>query len=74
VADPSEDDDGITTADAQAELVYDLGAATARLQEILGRYADRPISSLPKWERDEVRQIRAMIAEWLDALREARRS
>jgi hypothetical protein len=70
VADP--DEDNITMAEGHAALVSDLGAATARLQEILGRHPDRPISSLPRWERDEVRRIERMIAEWSDAFREAR--
>ena len=68
----ADEEDNFTTADAQAALTADLGTAAARLQELLGGQADRPISSLPKWQREEVQQIRAMIAEWLEALREAR--
>jgi hypothetical protein len=70
-----EDDDGITTADGLAALTYDFGTATARLQELLGgRPPEQSLASLPKRQREEVRQIQRMIAEWADALREARRS
>jgi hypothetical protein len=70
VADP--DEDNITTADGHAALTTDLATAALRLQEIFGGQPDRPIASLPRWQREEVRQIQAMIREWNDALREAR--
>jgi hypothetical protein len=69
-----DEEDNITMAEGPAALAHDLGAATARLQELMGNNPDRPISSLPKWQRQEVQQIQKMIAEWLEALREARRS
>jgi hypothetical protein len=64
-----DDDDNITVAEARAALAHDMGTAAARLQEILGRHADRPISSLPRWEREEVLAIQRMIREWHDGLR-----
>jgi hypothetical protein len=70
-----DDEDGITTADGLSALTADLGLATLRLQELLGgRSPDQAITSLPRWQREEVRAIQKTIAEWLDALREARRS
>jgi hypothetical protein len=67
-------DDGITTADGLNALTTDLAMGVLRLQEILGEQADRPISSLPRWQREEVLQIQRMLREWNDALKEARRS
>jgi hypothetical protein len=69
-----DEEDNITTADGHAALVSDLGAATARLQELMGNNPDRPISSLPRRAREEVRPIQKMLREWDDALKEARRS
>jgi hypothetical protein len=71
----ADEEDKFTTADAQAALTADLGTAAARLEELLGgRPPEQSIASLPKVIRDEVQAIRKMIAEWLDALREGRRS
>ena len=67
-----DDEDNCTTTEAHTALVSDLGTAAARLQELMGNNPDRPISSLPRWQREEVRAIQKSIAEWLDALREAR--
>jgi hypothetical protein len=65
---PDEEDDC-----SHAALTTDLAAAALRLQEILSSQPDRPISSLPRWQLAEVRQIQAVIREWSEALREARR-
>jgi hypothetical protein len=68
-----DEDDGITVAEARAALTADLGLATLRLQELLGgRPPDQAITSLPRRQREEVRAIQKTIAEWLEALREAR--
>jgi hypothetical protein len=72
---PEDEEDNVTTADGLSALTADLELATLRLQELLGgRPPEQAIASLPKRQREEVRQIRAMFAEWADALREARRS
>jgi hypothetical protein len=71
----ADDGDDCTTADGLIALKTDLEMATLRLQELLGgRPPEQSIASLPKAKRDEVRAIQAMLREWLDALREARRS
>jgi hypothetical protein len=67
-----DEEDNITMADGHAALAGDLAAGALRLQEILGGQPDRPISSLPRWQREEVKAIQKMLREWDDALKEAR--
>jgi hypothetical protein len=72
VAEPQPEDD-CTTADGLSALKTDLEMATLRLQELLGgRPPDQALASLPKQQRQEVREIQRMFKEWADALREAR--
>jgi hypothetical protein len=70
----ADEEDGITTADGLNALSADLAVGVLRLREILGEQPDRPISSLPRWQREEVRAIQKMLREWDDAFRETRRS
>jgi hypothetical protein len=67
-----DENDGPTMAEGHAALTGDLAMAALRLQEILGGQPDRPISSLPRWQREEIRAIQKMLREWDDALKEAR--